>query len=115
MECKYCRYKKSVKNGFDRQNQRYKCKRCKKTFTEEGLENADIRACLHLFIAGAKVSEISEWTGFPSKNIKRFRDLYLKRLKEIAHPEKTESFEGYLSLLDHYSLLEDYPNRYKTL
>ena len=74
--CKYCGSNKSVKNGFVKEVQRYKCKECKVNFVEGDkrqkytssdhlkviklyLENCGIRSIERL--TGVRNSQISKW------------------------------------------------------
>ena len=87
MKCVFCKGN-CVKNGFDRKHsQRFKCQKCKKTFTKDTqkklLEVNDKRVVLHLILAGCKTDKIAENLGIPTKSITKWKKLHLRGLNEI--------------------------------
>ena len=97
MLCKYCIINKSVKSGFDRKNnQRYRCKVCGKTFVrlsredDKAIKMQNMRLLIHLILEGFGVSQLSDWTGIPERAIIRHRRFYLKKWREIVEYDQDE-------------------------
>ena len=90
MHCIFCKVKYThvVKNGRDRLgNQRYKCDRCKRTFTKATAqkikESKDKRMVLHLILSGCDTAIIGNSIGIEERVIKRWKKNHLKNLIDI--------------------------------
>ena len=64
MKCKRCGSEKSVKNGFNKGNQRYKCKDCKYNYTDtppRGFSLETKLQALHLYLEGLGFRSIARF------------------------------------------------------
>lgn len=79
---------RAVKYGLDRKtNQRYKCLKCNRTFSDITIEKIknekDIRLALHLILAGCHSRNIERELHIEEKIIKRWSKLYFKGVKKL--------------------------------
>ena len=64
MKCKKCQSEKYVKNGFDKENQRYKCKACGYNFTDTPQRGCSLETklqALHLYLEGLGFRSIARF------------------------------------------------------
>ena len=64
MKCKRCGSEKSVKNGFNKGNQRYKCKDCKYNYTDTPARGFSLEIklqALHLYLEGLGFRSIARF------------------------------------------------------
>lgn len=64
MQCKRCQSKKYVKNGFDKEKQRYKCKSCGYNYTNTPPRGYSIETklqALHLYLEGLGFRSIARF------------------------------------------------------
>src|SRR6478672_1904808 len=88
MSCIYCQGK-IVKYGvYNGTNQRYKCLKCSRTFSERTISRThsqkDIRLVLHLMLAGCNKSEIAAELKMEEKSIEKWINRYYKNIFEIV-------------------------------
>ncbi len=87
MNCIYCKAK-CVKFGlYNNSKQRYKCKKCSKTFSDGTIDNFKVgkkkRLILHLILAGCHTKHIAEELEIEEKTIKKWKNSYFRSLNDI--------------------------------
>ena len=82
MGCLYCKGDCVKYGAYADGKQRYKCKKCNKTFSVSTIESfsneKDKRLVLHLILAGCSKSEIATELGIEEKTIEKWINLHLR-------------------------------------
>lgn len=96
--CPHCSHDKYVRFGTDKGSQRYKCKSCKRSFTEytgtwmAGLQRRDVvSAYLRLMVEEKSLDKISETLGINKKTAFDWRH---KILASLAGRDQQDDFTG---------------------
>ena len=101
MECKYCGSAKSVKNGYVKSKQRYKCKDCGRNYTEgdkrSSYDDSTKLRCLRYYLEGVGIRSISRVEGVSPPTIlrwiRKFSEVVKKAISSIPVPEEASEIQ----------------------
>jgi transposase-like protein len=99
--CKHCGCDISVKNGYVKGKQRYKCKNCSKTYREgderEKYTNEQRLKVLKWYLEGAGIMSIERMEGVPNpliiQWIRKFSKIIRQKLNETIIPENAKEIQ----------------------